>query len=89
MDKYIFGKHKLYEMDCKSKERKWILEIYGKKYVVNEDTYKFIEKYNLEPFDNQNLEETEQLIFRQVTPDFKISYGGYSFVLNHTCCLFN
>ena len=42
MDKYIFGKHKLYEMDCKSKERKWILEIYGKKYVVNEDTYKFI-----------------------------------------------
>ena len=80
MDKYIFGKHKLYEMDCKSKERKWILEIYGKKYIVNEDTYKFIEKYNLEPFDKKTLDETEQLIFSA------LKNAGYFFDVEKPTC---
>lgn len=63
MNEYIFGKYNLYEMDCQTLEKKWILEIHNKKYVVNEKVDNFIEKYKVNSFNENNLDEVEQQIF--------------------------
>lgn len=50
-------------MDCKSKDKKWILTLHNKKYVVNEDIYNFINQYQEREFDIDELDNHDMFIF--------------------------
>lgn len=66
MKEYKFGKYDLYEMDCKTIDKNWILEINEKKYVVNIDVKNFIDKYlnnGLAENEIDKLDETDKQIF--------------------------
>ena len=66
MKEYKFGKYTLYEMDCKTVDKNWILEINEKKYVVNIDVKNFIDKYlndGLAEDEIDELDEIEKQIF--------------------------